>query len=194
MELLAFYLKLYPLAICINMIAVGHWTKVSEAMPKETKYESDNLQGHYEWTESDRVLVITDHEESFVDSTKNGKFNHDGLKDCDGFPHWIVAWMPIPPFNNIEESEISDDLEEAANTYKNSYSDPNGALARAAKRAYITGARWQKEQLIKNAISCKVFWYDGPKLDYTQEQQDNVLEKIGADVDDNVQVIILKEN
>lgn len=135
-----------------NMIAVGHWTKVSEAMPKETKYESDNLQGHHEWTESNRVLVITDHEESFVDSTKNGKFNHDGLKDCDGFPHWIVAWMPIPPFNNIEESKISDDLEEAANTYKNSYSDPNGALARAAKRAYITGAKWQKEQLMKEAI------------------------------------------
>lgn len=140
-----------------NMIAVGHWTKVSEAMPKETKYESDNLQGHHEWTESDRVLVITNHEESFVDSTKNGKFNHDGLKDCDGFPHWIVAWMPIPPFDNIEGSKISDDLEEAANTYKNSYSDPNGALARAAKRAYITGARWQKEQMMKNAISCKVF-------------------------------------
>lgn len=177
-----------------NMIAVGHWTKVSEAMPKETKYESDNLQGHHEWTESDRVLVITDHEESFVDSTKNGKFNHDGLKDCDGFPHWIIAWMPIPPFNNIEGLKISDDLEESANNYKNCYSDPDGALARAAKRAYINGARWQKEQMMKNAISCKVFWYDGPKLDYTQEQQDNVLDKIGADVNDNVQVIILKEN
>lgn len=182
-----------------NMIAVGHWTKVSEAMPKETKYESDNLQGHYEWTESDRVLVITDHEESFVDSTKNGKFNHDGLKDCDGFPHWIVAWMPIPPFNNIEESKISDDLEEAAKEYAyTGIPDEMKCIvepvAEQIIKNFIAGAEWRKEQMMKNAISCKVFWYDGLKLGYTQEQQDNVLEKIGADVDDNVQIIILKEN
>lgn len=142
-----------------NMIAVGHWTKVTEAMPKETKYESNNLQGHHEWTESDRVLVITDHEESFVDSTKNGKFNHDGLKDCDGFPHWIVAWMPIPPFNNIEESKISDDLEEASWKYAPdlpSYNIGGGYLPPQSRNdlrtAFKDGAKWEKEQLMKEAV------------------------------------------
>ena len=33
------------------------WIKCSEQMPEEHKYESDNLQGHHEWTESDRVLA-----------------------------------------------------------------------------------------------------------------------------------------
>lgn len=62
------------------------------------------------------------------------------------------------------------------------------------QKVYELGKKDIKEQMMKNAISCKVFWYDGPKLDYTQEQQDDVLEKIGAAVDDNVQVIILKDD
>ncbi len=49
----------------------------------------------------------------------------------------------------IQQSEqlpLQKDLEEAANVYSNCYTDPNGALARASKRAYIAGAKWQKEQ------------------------------------------------
>ena len=47
---------------------------------------------------------------------------------------------------------------------------------------------------LENSIICSVDWYDGFLLDYTQEQQDALLEKIGVDVGDKVRIIILKEN
>jgi hypothetical protein len=49
------------------------------------------------------------------------------------------------------------------------------------------------KELKVGGIHCKVFWHDGPQLDFTQEQQDDALEKVGADVDDKVIVIILKD-
>ena len=48
--------------------------------------------------------------------------------------------------------------------------------------------------MMEEAISCNVIWHDGPLLDYTQEQQDNALEKIGATIGDKVRVIIVKED
>lgn len=72
------------------------WISVKERLPEERKYESDNLQGHHEWTESDRVFVADDFGDVRVDDLRNGKFRTDGYKDCDGFPHWIEYWMPIP--------------------------------------------------------------------------------------------------
>ena len=87
--------------------------------------------------------------------------------------------------------------------------------------AYISGANWQDtvnqlvykkifnegyeegfergrddvyDELFEDAITCKVSWYDGQYLDFTQEQQDKVLEKIGAKIDDEVKVIIIKED
>ena len=90
-------------------------------------------------------------------------------------------------------SEIPNDLEEAANNYldgvygKMPHSDLHIAI-------FIAGAKWDREQMMKEAIPCKVFWHDGPLLDYTQEQQDNALERIGANVGDKVKVIIVKED
>lgn len=49
------------------------------------------------------------------------------------------------------------------------------------------------EELKKDAIHCNVFWHDGPLLDYTQEQQDDALERIRANVGDKVMLIILKD-
>lgn len=46
---------------------------------------------------------------------------------------------------------------------------------------------------LENSMVCKVGWYDGPLLDYTQEQQDDLLEKIGANVGDKIRVILIKE-
>lgn len=79
---------------------------------------------------------------------------------------------------------------------------------------FIAGAKWQadhtplpedtvifnkgvaegKRLMMEEAIPCNVFWHDGPLLDYTQEQQDNALERIGAKVGDKVKVIIVKED
>ena len=50
-----------------------------------------------------------------------------------------------------------------------------------------------KEVDLENSMVCKVDWYDGFLLDYTQEQQDALLEKIGANVGDKVRVILIKE-
>lgn len=50
-----------------------------------------------------------------------------------------------------------------------------------------------KEVNLENSIVCKVGWYDGILLGYTQEQQDELLEKIGANVGDKVRVILIKE-
>lgn len=50
-----------------------------------------------------------------------------------------------------------------------------------------------KEVDLENSMLCKVDWYDGFILDYTQEQQDELLNKIGANVGDNIRVILKKE-
>lgn len=58
---------------------------------------------------------------------------------------------------------------------------------------YEKGRFDMREEMIKDAISCNVDWYDGFRLDYTQEQQDDILLKLGADVGDKVKIIIVKE-
>lgn len=50
-----------------------------------------------------------------------------------------------------------------------------------------------KEKDLENSMVCKVGWYDGFFLDYTQEQQNALLEKIGANVGDKIRVILIKE-
>ena len=50
-----------------------------------------------------------------------------------------------------------------------------------------------KEINLENSMVCKVDWYDGFILDYTQEQQDELLEKIGANVGDKIRIILIKE-
>lgn len=50
-----------------------------------------------------------------------------------------------------------------------------------------------KEVDLENSMVCKVDWYDGFLLDYTQDQQDKLLEKIGANVGDKIRVILIKE-
>ena len=49
------------------------WIKCSERMPEEHKHESDNMQGHHEWTESERVLVWDSMYGPGVDWTRNGE-------------------------------------------------------------------------------------------------------------------------
>lgn len=50
-----------------------------------------------------------------------------------------------------------------------------------------------KEVDLENSMVCKVGWYDGFFLDYTQEQQDSVLKKIGVTVGDKVKVLVIKQ-
>ena len=79
------------------------WILCKDKMPEEKSYHVDASnywdKKDRDWTESERVLVVDDGEHYFVDSTMNGKFTSEKLKDCDGFTHYVVAWMPIPKFD-----------------------------------------------------------------------------------------------
>ena len=78
------------------------WDKCTEQMPSEKKYESDNLQGHHEWMESELVLAWDSMYGPRVDSTRNGKWRSEQMGGYIGqVAHGIVAWMPIPKY--IEE-------------------------------------------------------------------------------------------
>lgn len=57
----------------------------------------------------------------------------------------------------------------------------------------VLGSPKIKEVDLENGMVCKVDWHDGFFLDYTQEQQDELLEKIGANVGDKIRVILIKE-
>lgn len=57
----------------------------------------------------------------------------------------------------------------------------------------VLGSPKIKEVDLENGMVCKVDWYDGFFLAYTQEQQDELLEKIGANVGDKIRVILIKE-
>ena len=75
------------------------WIKCSERMPEEHKYESDNMQGHHEWTESERVLAWDSIYGAIIDYTRNGEWRSEKRGGYQGqVCHGIVAWMPIPEF------------------------------------------------------------------------------------------------
>ena len=76
------------------------WIDCAKQMPKETKQWSDTMQGHREWTESDRVLVWDSIYGCGVDATKNGKWISEQRGGYTGqVVHGIIAWRPIPEFN-----------------------------------------------------------------------------------------------
>ena len=75
------------------------WIDCTKQMPPETKQISDTLQGHREWTESDRVLVWDSMYGCSVDVTKNGKWMSEQRGGYKGqVVHGIIAWRPIPEF------------------------------------------------------------------------------------------------
>ena len=82
------------------------WIDCTKQMPPETKQTSDTLQGHREWTESDRVLVWDSMYGCSVDATKNGKWMSERKwmsEQRGGYTgqvvHGIIAWRPIPEFS-----------------------------------------------------------------------------------------------
>ena len=70
------------------------------SMPPETKQESDTLQGHKEWTESEPVLAWDSIYGCRVDWTRNGKWMSEQTGGYTGqVCHGIIAWRPIPKYN-----------------------------------------------------------------------------------------------
>ena len=108
--------------------------------------------------------------------------------------------------DSLQEEPVSEDLEEACNSYYDETWDEHGGKAMvvdgchdiwfpslATDDFFKAGAQWQKEQMMKDAIECNIGWYDGLLLDYTQQQQDKALDKIGAKIGDKVKLLIIKE-
>lgn len=76
------------------------WIDCAKQMPPEVKQYSDTLQGHREWTESDLVLAWDSLYGCRVDATKNGKWMSEQRYGYTGqVVHGIIAWRPIPEFN-----------------------------------------------------------------------------------------------
>lgn len=83
-----------------------NWISVKDKMPAEKEFVSSG-RNFYDgkdrmWTESDEVLVVNDRGHYFIDSTRNGQFRSERSKDCDGFTHYVLAWMPIPKYDKLE--------------------------------------------------------------------------------------------
>ena len=99
---------------------------------------------------------------------------------------------------NRKEEPVSEELCDAANDYglniRKGYPRVMDETDKYIYNAFKAGAQWQKNQMIKNAIKCEITWMDGFILNYTQEQQDDLLEKIGAEVGDKVKLVIIKED
>lgn len=89
----------------------------------------------------------------------------------------------------VKEEPVSNDLEDAAIEYCGGH---KGSDARV-RAAFVVGANWKKQRMMKDAVECNVGWCDGLLLDYTQQQQDKALDKIGAKIGDKVKLVIIKD-
>ena len=83
-----------------------------------------------------------------------------------------------------------EEREQAADKYVFGF---HPSIQRMCKECYIDGAKWQKEQIMKDAIKGTVDWLDGPFLNFTQKEQDDALERIGAKIGDKVKIVIIKD-
>lgn len=132
---------------------------------------------------NNQVKMIRAEIERYVDSLERnsgmaGPFGDAQMALCDRLLSFI---------DSLQEP-VSVDLANAAIEY---CGGDKGSDARV-RAAFVVGANWQKEQMMKDAIECNIGWYDGPLLDYTQQQQDKALDKIGAKIGDKVKLIIIK--
>lgn len=102
----------------------------------------------------------------------------------------------------IDKSELLEELkkcEKICEDYMFSHKDAVSQGIANAKRAMcqhiikIINTLETKGVNLENSMTCEVGWYDGFLLDYTQEQQDELLKKIGANVGDKIRVILTKE-
>ena len=101
--------------------------------------------------------------------------------------------------DSMQEDPVSEDLEEEAEKYLEEHMDGGSATERSGFKTwgkYIARhfAAWQKQQMMKDAISCEVEWYDGLYLNFTQETLDEVLSNKGIEAGNKVKVIIVKED
>ena len=93
----------------------------------------------------------------------------------------------------INKSVLVAEIEKELNaTKKYSTEYVNGKKYALKKILSFIDTLEAKEVDTENHINCKIGWYDGMFLDYTQEQLSTLLDKIGANVGDEVKIYITK--
>lgn len=92
----------------------------------------------------------------------------------------------------LESTCVSNDLDEVAKQYAKDYLF-TAAPTRSLTDHFKSGAMWQKEQMIKDAIDAQVLEnYDGKVIRYDETTLDEKLSD--CKVFDKVKVIIIKED
>ena len=90
---------------------------------------------------------------------------------------------------NIVETKIDGDY--WGGTYHKTPEEAvDSALKYALENLALNMVRYVDEE---NAIHCRVGWCDGNLLDYTQEEFDGAVERLGLNIGDKVKVVIIKE-
>ena len=137
-----------------------------------------------------RYLEDTDSE--FRPATKD-EIEHPPIVMSESVLHSVQKFWYLEGWNDQKNKQKPQFKSDDDYVYQPIRLDPE-TYEHIRQKDYENGKKDMMEEFLKDAISCNVLWYDGPYLDYTQEQQDEVLEKIGANVDDKVKLIILKDN
>jgi len=140
-------------------------------------------------TKNETIQVLQSIEDRAVD------FPH--MTACD----WVAiaaAKRHLTNSNEVEETQeepVSKSLEEAAKDYSSNLNSIYGSIGEQTRNAFKAGAKWQKEQLMKEAIDAMVHIDAGnypyiPQIELYDYGKDIPLAKGG----DKYKVILIKED
>ena len=124
--------------------------------------------------------------DSDIHPLEKDKYDY-AIKQCDK----IIAFIDNLPLTIAKESPV---LNEAADDYQTTFNKTIGPFYHDdQKRAFIAGAEWQKEQMMKEAVEGKIYGYGDGSYELIASWLD--LPKGGIYKDgDKVKIIIVKED
>jgi len=127
----------------------------------------------------------TTEQEKYPDMPKYRWYLREGKKElCSDLLDYMYDALHIkePTTDSLQE-ETPTDLEEAADKYA---SDSTGFIDMTAYRAFIAGAEWQKEQMMKEAVEGKVF------MSFAPGHNQMVMADVDLPTNTKVRIIVLK--
>ena len=93
-----------------------------------------------------------------------------------------------------------EDIEKEVNNWRHQHfhgrrdKDANGEYLERTSQLDLARhfANWQKERMLKDAMPCKLGWYDCFVPEFTEEQMADVADKLKLNVGDDIKVLIVK--
>ena len=140
------------------------------------------------------VIVVQTKDTFYGISVQKGGTTYKN-RNKDRFVRWAYA-SDLLNFSNVERTiknwkePVSEDLEEAANEYAKDYLF-TPKPQRAPNIHFINGANWQKQQMMKNAVSGHVGQTINGML---RALSDETFGDMGFTAGDKVKLIIIKED